>query len=284
MKREDHLVSTSWLAEHLDDPDLRVFDATIHLARPPEPPRSGRADYEAGHIPGAGFLDLATELADPAGEHHFTRPPIDRLESVLSRAGITTRDRVVAYSTSHPMWATRLWWILRSAGVARCALLDGGFAKWVKEGRPVTTDPCAYPETHFEGMPREDLWADRDQVLAAIEDAGVCTINALPSQLHTGEAAMGYARPGHVRGSKNVPFTDVIDSETGLLKADATLREHFDATGALNRSRVITYCGGGIAATLDAFALTILGHENVAVYDGSLSEWAADPTLPMETG
>ena len=128
------------------------------------------------------------------------------------------------------------------------------------------------------------MWATRQEVLAAVGDGAVCTLNALPRSLHTGERDMGYARPGRIAGSRNLPFPALLDNDTGELVTDAELRAHFTETGALERERVISYCGGGIAATLNAFALHLLGHQNVAVYDGSLNEWTRDESLPMETG
>jgi len=182
------------------------------------------------------------------------------------------------------MWATRLWWLLRSAGHERCAVLDGGFAKWCSEGRPTSADPCSYPASTFKADLRESHWASKQEVLASIGDGSVCTINALPSAIHTGEAQMGYARSGRIAGSDNVPFHLLLDSEAGVFKSPTELREHFAKTGAFERERVINYCGGGIAATLNAMALTLAGHPNVAVYDGSLNEWSADADLPMQTG
>ncbi len=281
----DLLVSTEWLDRHLDDPDLRIFDATIHLPTSPgEPVGSGRVDYAKAHIPGAGFIDLVSELSDPESPFPFTRPSATRLERVLSQAGIGNQHRMVAYSSSSPMWSTRLWWLLRSAGHERVAVLDGGFSKWRAEGRPASADSCSYPEATFEPNMQESHWASKREVCDAIQDDSTCTINALPSALHTGEAEMGYARPGRIQASENVPFHLLLDPDTGAFKPISELREQFAAAGVFDRERAITYCGGGIAATLDALALTLAGHPNVAVYDGSLNEWSADPEMPMATG
>jgi thiosulfate/3-mercaptopyruvate sulfurtransferase len=281
----DSLVSTEWLAAHLTDADLRVFDSTIQLPEVAgERATSGRDDYAQAHIPGAGFLDLLSELSDTSSAFPFTRPTTDQLERAVSQAGIGNESRVVVYSSSNVMWATRVWWLLRSAGHERVAVLDGGFAKWCTEGRPTSAEACGYPPSSFEADMRESQWASRQEVQAAIGDGSTCTLNALPSALHTGEVEMGYARPGHIEGSENVPFHLLLDSETGELKPAAELRDHFARAGVLERERVINYCGGGIAATLNALALTLAGHPNVAVYDGSLNEWSSDPKLPMKTG
>jgi thiosulfate/3-mercaptopyruvate sulfurtransferase len=280
------LVSTEWLAAHLGDSDLRVFDTTVHL-RPATPGpytiESGRADYAREHVPGAGFLDLTDALSDPNAGLNFTNPKPDQLERELGAAGIGEGARVVLYATTTPMWATRVWWMLRAAGFDAAAVLDGGFGKWKTEGRAVSSEPCRYPPARFRARPRPQRWADRDEVLASIGSGSVCTINALSRSVHTGESETSYGRKGHIEGSVNVPFASLVNRD-GTYRAPAELRAGFDAVGAFGRSRVICYCGGGISATMDAFALSLLGHPDVAVYDGSLSEWARDPSLPMKTG
>jgi len=280
------LVSTAWLEAHLGDPDLRVFDTTVHL-RPASPGpyriESGRADYEASHVPGAAFLDLAGDLSDPNSPLSFTMPPLERLARALGAAGVGRGSRVVVYTTTTPMWATRLWWMLRASGFDEVAVLDGGFAKWTAEGRSVEAGARAYPPAELSLTARPGAWADKADVLAAIEDGAVCTINALSPSVHSGESPMNYGRKGHIKGSRNVPYAALLKDD-GTYRDDADLRALFDTVGAFERARVICYCGGGISATMDALALTRLGHPSVAVYDGSMSEWSRDPAMPMETG
>lgn len=280
------LVSTEWLAQHLRDPDLRIFDVTVHL-RPSTPGpykiESGRADYETAHIPGAAFLDLARDLSDPDSPLGFTMPSLDRFARALGAAGVSRNTRIVAYSTPTPMWATRLWWMLRASGFDDAAVLDGGFAKWTSEGRPVEAGSRSYPSATLSLSARPGLWADKNDVLKAIGDGGVCTINALSPSVHSGESQMSYGRKGHIKGSRNVPYAALLKPD-GTYRDEAELRALFDGVGAFERARAICYCGGGISATMDALALTRLGHPSVAVYDGSMSEWTRDPNLPMETG
>lgn len=280
------LVSTHWLQGHLGDPDLRLFDVTVHL-RPatPGPYRveSGRADYEAAHIPGAAFLDLAADLSDTSSRLNFTRLPADRLAAALGAAGVADGDRVVAYSSTTPMWATRLWWMLRAAGFENAAVLDGGLAAWRAAGLPVEAGSRRYPPATLSLTDQPGAWADKADVLAAIGDGAVCTINALSPSVHSGESSTSYGRKGHIKGSVNVPYAGLL-GEDGRYRDDAQLRDLFESVGALQREQVICYCGGGISATMDALALTRLGHPAVAVYDGSMSEWTADPEAPMETG
>ncbi len=280
------LVSTEWLAQHLGDPDLRIFDVTVHL-RPANPGpyviESGRADYEAAHVPGAAFIDLARDLSDSKAPLPFTMPPLDRLAHALGAAGIKPGTRVIAYTTTTPMWATRLWWMLRASGFNDVAVLDGGFAKWTKEGRAVELGTRHYPPAEISLFSRPGAWADKKEVLSAIGNGSVCTINALSPSVHSGQSPMSYGRKGHIKGSRNVPYAALLKDD-GTYRQDLDLRELFDMVGALERPRVICYCGGGISATMDALALTRLGHPSVAVYDGSMSEWSRDPNLPMETG
>ena len=280
------LVSTAWLADNLGDPDLRIFDATVHL-RPstPGPYRieSGRDDYRTGRIPGAGFLDLTGDLSLAGAPLNFTLPPLDQLEMAFGAVGIARGTRVVIYSTTTPMWATRVWWMLRSAGFDDVAVLDGGFVRWVAEERPVEVGDRAWPPAALNLKAREGAWANREDVLAAIGDGGVCTINALSPSVHSGDSETSYGRKGHIKGSRNVPYAALLGPD-GTWRSDAELRALFDAVGAFERPRVICYCGGGISATMDALALARLGHPSVAVYDGSMSEWSRDPALPMETG
>ncbi|HZZ90018.1 MAG TPA: sulfurtransferase [Caulobacteraceae bacterium] len=282
------LVSTEQLFRRLKDPDLRVFDVTVHL-RPnasggPYSIESGRADYEAGHVPGAAFLDLAGELSDAASPLAFTMPPAGQLARALGAAGVGAGSNVVAYSTTSPMWATRLWWMLRSCGFDAAVVLDGGLAKWRAEGRPVETGWVRYPPAGDLILTRRPgAWAEKAEVLAAIGDGGVCTLNALSPSVHAGEGPTNYGRKGHIAGSRNVPYAALLNAD-GTFKDDAELRPLFDAVGALGRPKVICYCGGGISATMDALALVRLGHPAVAVYDGSMSEWSRDPEMPMETG
>jgi thiosulfate/3-mercaptopyruvate sulfurtransferase len=280
------LVSTGWLAEHLHDEELRVFDLTVHLRPSTSGPYSietGRADYEAGHVPGAAFLDLANDLSDTSSPLAFTMPPVEAFARALGEAGVGQRTRLVAYTTTTPMWATRLWWMLRACGFDNAAVLDGGLAKWRAEGRSLEAGDRRYPPDQVTLAPRAGAWADKDAVLAAIGDGAVCTINALSPGVHSGESPVNYGRKGHIRGSRNVPYAALLN-EDGTWQSDVALRGLFAGVGALERERVICYCGGGISATMDALALTRLGHENVAVYDGSMSEWTRDPDLPMETG
>jgi thiosulfate/3-mercaptopyruvate sulfurtransferase len=174
--------------------------------------------------------------------------------------------------------------MLRASGFDNAAILNGGWAKWTAEGRSVSTTPCAYTPTEFPSRPRPELFVNRDDVLAAIGDDAVCTINALFPEQHDGSGAMAYGRKGRIPGSVNVPAASLRDADNGAYLSAGELRAKFNAVNVDDAGRIITYCGGGISATSDAFILTLLGYDNVSVYDASMYEWANDDALPMETG
>ncbi|HEX5814874.1 MAG TPA: sulfurtransferase [Methylomirabilota bacterium] len=284
----ESLVETDWLAARLDDPALRILECTAILHALPDGgyrAESGRATWEAGHIPGSGFADLTGELSDQSSPLRFMMPPPAQLASAMAGLGVGDGTRVVLYDRAVNMWAARVWWMLRAVGFDQAAVLNGGWRKWTLEGRPVSTAPCAYPPGRFVPRPRPALFADKTAVLAGVGDTATCVLNALTDEQHRGTGGVTYGRPGRIAGSANVPARSLVDSKTHAYLSPDALRKQFEATGVLRAGRVITYCGGGIAASSDAFVLTaILGHDHVAVYDASLSEWAADPSLPMETG
>jgi len=282
----EYIVSADWLAAHLNDPNLRIFDSTVLLQLGADGQyvmESGLATYEAGHIPGAAFIDLAKDLSDTSQKLGFMLPSADQFAEVMGNLGVGPDNRVVVYSTNMPAWATRLWWMLRVFGFDNVAVLDGGWAKWQAEARPVTKDIPDHAKASFKAGFRPELVANKQDVLAAIGDGDACIINALPPAMHTGEMAP-YGRKGRIADSINVPTGLLDNPETGTLKPVAELTQIFEKSGVLSRDRIITYCGGGIAATHDAFALALIGRPDVAVYDGSMSEWAADPDTPMEAG
>ena len=235
------------------------------------------------HIPGGAFLDLGRDLSDTRSKFAFTLPQTGHLERAFGEAGIGPKTRVVLYTTTNPMWATRVWWMLRASGFDNVAVLDGGYGKWVAEDRPVEIGTRSYAPARLSLTARAQYWADKAAVLAAVGDGAVCTINALSPGVHSGESKMSYGRKGHIAGSRNVPYAALLN-EDGTWRSDDELRPHYEGVGAFERARAICYCGGGISATMNALVLTRLGHPWVAVYDGSMAEWCADAEAPMETG
>lgn len=287
MNMPGFLVGTDWLASQLGASDLSILDATVFLHMNPDgygyTPESGRAKFEAGHVPGAQFVDLIEAFSDQSTEVKFMMPPAARFCALAGALGVGDGRRVVIYSGGSPMWATRLWWMFRSVGFDDCAVLDGGLAKWKQEGRPLTTAIEPPVPATLTPRPRPALWADREAVRSAMNDAGVCTINALSPAVYTGEKNT-YGRPGHIPGSVNVFYDTLLDANDGTFLPPARLKPLFEAVGAYAKPRVICYCGGGISATMDALALTLTGHRDIAVYDGSMWEWVADSALPLKLG
>lgn len=281
----DLLVSTAWLEENLDDPDLRVFDCSVTLvpAGAGVRPESGRAAWEQEHIPGSGFADLLDDLSDKSQPLPIMMPSAAQFAAVVGRYGVGPTSVVVLYDSGPHTWATRVWWMLRAMGFDNAAVLDGGLKKWKAEGRPLSSAPCRYPPAKFAGFPRKGILVGKDQVLKVYDQPQVRLINALSADEHTGRLSRT-ARPGRIPGSGNVPAGSLLDPSAGVFLPLAQLREKFQAQGALDGRGVITYCGGGIAATSAAFTLVRLGVPDVAVYDGSLTEWSRDESLPMETG
>ena len=279
------LVATDWLAAHLSDPDLRIFDCSVTLVPHGAgvKPESGKAAWAQGHIPGSGFADLLADLSDHSIPLPIMMPPAAQFAAALGRYGVGPGTRVVLYDSGPHTWATRVWWMLRAMGFDNAAVLDGGLKKWQAEGRPLSTAPCAYPPAQFEARPRPGTFVDKAHVCSVMAHPECRLINALSADEHSGKVSRT-ARPGRIPGSGNVPAGSLIDPATGAYLPLAQLREKFAAQGALDGRKVVTYCGGGIAATSAAFTLARLGVTDLGVYDGSLSEWSQDAALPMETG
>ena len=291
MREPNALISTEALAHDLGDSNLRIFDCTTYLE--PPPPGSdvpyiavpGRKSFEEAHIPGADFLDIQGQFSDNATRLRFMMPPMAQLEAAFGRHGIGPGARVVLYSIGTMMWATRFWWMLKALGFDCAAVLDGGFDKWQSEGRPVESGPAkGYPPAVFVAKPRLGWFVDKQAVLAATGDPDIAIVNALGPQFHQGLEPSRYGRPGRIPGSVNVPAASLIDpqSKTFTSLDDAAVK--FADAGVTKDRGVIVYCGGGISATIDLFLLHQLGFDNLRLYDGSMGEWARDPTLPIERG
>ncbi|MCP4572893.1 MAG: sulfurtransferase [bacterium] len=275
----DSLVTTEWLSRHLDDQDLVVLDCTVFIELDEQGrmrPVNGRANYEKGHIPSAGFADLLGELSDVDGPRRYALPTPENLCTAMGTLGVGDNARVVLYDGSNSAWASRVWWMLRWIGFDRAAVLDGGLRAWTAEGRPLSTEPADEPSRKISPLLRPALVADRDEVFASISDDNVSLIDAMPGPHFQGKMVL-YDRPGHIPGAINIPVTDLLD-ESGRFRPHDELAA---LCGDDHESRAIIYCGGGIAASANAFVITRLGFTNVAVYMASLQEWAADPANPL---
>jgi thiosulfate/3-mercaptopyruvate sulfurtransferase len=283
------LVDVAWLAQHLEDPAVRIFDATVQLVRAPEGGPyevvSGRPEYEVEHIPGAAFADVAGELADPESPFHFTVPTPERFAKRAGRLGIGPGTHVVVYAQDTPMWATRLWWLLRYFGFDEVSVLDGGLSAWRAAGHELSAQTASYPSVSFTSRPRPELLATRADIERIVAgEAPSCLINALLPPAFRGEGISSYSRPGRIPSSVSAPWNSMIDPATNRFRPSDELERELDAVGARGSDPVIAYCGGGISATVDVFALALTGRDDVRLYDGSLTEWSHDPSLPLEVG
>lgn len=280
-------VSPRWLHDYLNDENLVVVDATNHLPVPtdgPYVPESGAQTYRAEHIPGALFADLLGDFADPAAAEPWTAPDHERFAAAAGALGIGDGATVVVYDQHDGFWATRFWWHLRYEGFDQVTVLDGGLPAWEAAGFEVTdVVPEPTPRT-FTGTRRPGLIRSTDEIAANLDDEGTVLVNVLDEATYCGEVDT-YARRGHIPGSISLPVFTLRDPATGALRPVEELRAEFESAGLLDTDkRVVTYCGGGIAATGVAHALALAGRDDVAIYDGSMTAWAGKPELPLVTG
>jgi thiosulfate/3-mercaptopyruvate sulfurtransferase len=274
------LVSTRWLSEHLDDADLVVLDCSVLVEQDENGGMrsvSARSAYEKGHIPGAGFADLTGDLSDSDSPYEFALPTAEKFSAVMAALGVGDDSRVVLYDRFGSVWAARVWWMLRWIGFDRAALLDGGLGAWTAEGRPLSTQAAEQPVRQLTPSPRPELIADRDEVFESISNDNIRLIDAMPESHYRGDMVL-YEWPGHIPGATNTPAFSLLD-ESGRYLPDDELAGLFPGD---RNMRTITYCGGGISASSDAFTLTRLGYNNVAVYVSSLQEWTTDLNNPLE--
>jgi len=277
------LVDTGWLADHLNAPDVRVVDASYYL---PNEGLDPRAEYEAQHIPGAVFFDI-DDIADSASPLPHMLPSPEKFSSKVRRLGLGDGVRIVVYDQRGIWSAARAWWSFRVFGHEDVAVLDGGLPKWLKEGRAVVDGPGQSQPRHFTARINTFLVRDKAQVLANIESRREQVLDARGAGRFTGESPEPRAgmRSGHIPGSRSLPFMELLDPETQTMRPAAALEERFAAAGIDLRRPVVTSCGSGVTAGVLALGLHLLGHRQVAVYDGSWSEWGLpDGDTPIETG
>lgn len=280
-KRPELLIETEELARRLSDPSLRIVDCTVGLA-----PRAdggydivkGEAGWARGHIPGADFIDLGEALAGPSSISPYAMPSPERFAEVVGRHGIGNDNEVVVYSAGGIANAARLFLMFRVMGHDKVRLLNGGWEKWQREGHPVATEKPMHPAASFRAAPRDGYFLDKPAMRNALDDAGACIVMALPAAVFHGEKVM-FSRPGRIPRSINIPAGELVDAAGTFLPADQLEQK---LSRAMSADRVINYCGAGMTAAVNSFALNLLGHDAAAVYDGSMLEWAADDSLPLE--
>lgn len=280
--KREALVSTDWLAENLGAPDLRVVDASYYL---PGEGLDPRQEFEAQHIPGAVFFDIDA-IKDPDSELPHMLPPPHIFSSKVRRLGLGDGLRLVIYDQRGIFSAPRVWWTFRAFGHEEVAVLDGGLPKWLNEGRPVEEGEARPEERHFTARLNGLLVRDRAQLLANLADRAEQVLDARSRARFEGGAPEPRAglRGGHIPGSRNLPFNEIVDPRSQTLLDDDALRARFAAAGIDPGRPVVTSCGSGVTAAVLALGLHRIGHRDVAVYDGSWSEWGQPGDTPVETG
>ena len=281
------IVNCEWLAKNIDNNNIRTYDCTTYLHYRDNDPslpyvvESGREQYEKSHIPNSSYIDLQSDLSDKDSPYRFTMPNLKVLSENFQKVGIGEGFHIVLYSRNGTQWSARIWWMLRSVGVDNVSILDGGFNEWTRLGLPTSDKILTFPKSNFNFKPRNEIFIDKEPVIKALEDKNTKILNSLTEDIHKGLNPR-YGRPGRIPNSLNIPFHKLLDPETGKFLGAEELLEIFQKNKISYENQIINYCGGGIAASLEAFVLYQLGYKNLKIYDNSLSEWAIDENLPME--
>lgn len=279
----EFLVSTEWLAARLSDPQVVVVDTRWYLRG-----KRGLEEYRSGHLPGAAFLDVDTDLSDPPGPGRPGRHPLpsaERFAGALARIGVRHGALVVGYDDEGGAVAARLWWLLRYFGLRVGRVLDGGLAAWKAEGRPMeTADAARRPASRLALTPQRGLVVDKQRMIELLRQPGTLVLDGRPPDRFRGENETVDARPGHIPGAKNAFVGDNLVEPNGRFRSPEALAERFAALGANEAKTIVCHCGSGVKACHNILALTIAGRPDALLYEGSWSEWAADPTLPAEPG
>ena len=275
------LVSTEWLHAHLKDPDLRILDGSYYL---PQMGRDPRTEYDAAHIPNARFFDI-DDVADHGSDLPHMVPPVEKFMSRMRAMGVGDGHQVVVYDGMGLFSAARVWWLFKLMGQNNIAVLDGGLPKWQSEGRPVEDLPPVIRDRHMTVRRQNHMVKDVTQVSAASKLGDYEIIDARSPGRFRGEEPEPRAglRPGHIPGSKNVCFKDLLNADQ-TMKNPVEIRQIFEAAGVDFNKPAITTCGSGVTAAVLSLGLERIGKTDHSLYDGSWSEWGMFPTVPVATG
>lgn len=289
--RNQFLVETSWLAEHLYDPQIRIVDLRGYVRLTNRPGVEGhhdalyigaRDEYEKEHIPEALYIDWSSDIVDPTDDVEAQIAPPARFAEMMEQLGIGDQHLVVAYD-AHPasQFATRFWWALNYYGHKQVVVLNGGYPKWKREGRPVTDVIPTYAPAVFTPRPQPQMRATAAEVLSLIGQPGVNLVDARDAGQYTGAIARGEGRRGHIPSAINIPREELI-AEDGTFRGNEEIQRIFSQAGVSPDQHVVAYCNGGVAATSILFSLALLGYPNLTNYDGSWNEWGSRQDLPIE--
>ena len=277
----ESLVSTAWLAQHLADPDLRVVDASYYL---PMQNRSARAEYDQRHIPGAVFFDI-DEIADTSSSLPHMLPSPEKFASRVRKLGLGDGNRIVIYDSQGLFSAARVWWEFRVFGHKDVAVLDGGLPKWIAEGRPVDDQPPQPRERHFTARLDHSQIRDKAQMMANLSAKRDQVVDARPAgRFHAREPEVWPGRrSGHIPGSHNLPYVELLNATDKTLLPAEQISARFRGAGIDLARPVVASCGSGVTAAVLALGLHLIGHRDVAVYDGSWAEWGLPGETPVES-
>jgi len=278
----DALVDTAWVANHRDDAQVRIVDASWHL---PPTGRNGREEYGAAHIPGAVYFDIDAISAPDSTLPHML-PTAEAFAAAVGALGIGNDHRVVVYDADGLFSAPRVWWMFRAFGHNNVAVMTGGFRAWRNEGRPVSSDIPSPAAADFKASFNAGMVRSKEQMRANLDGGAELVLDARAANRFAGtepEFRPG-VRPGHIPGSGNLPYTEIVDGDAGAFVDADDLRIAFDAQGATGVQPVTTTCGSGITACILGLGLHLIGRDDWAVYDGSWTEWGGSDDTPIEAG
>jgi thiosulfate/3-mercaptopyruvate sulfurtransferase len=283
--RESLLAETDWLAAHLHDPRVRIVDIRGTIKPPTESPpwyAANRDAYQVRHIPGAVFVDWLTDIVDPAGPVKMTVARPEAFAALMGQLGIGDEHEVIVYDASGSI-APRLWWVLNYYGHPAARVLNGGFPKWVAEGRPVTADVPSHPPARFTPRIAAEWRASAAEVRARLADPTTAIVDCRSPAEFRGELTRG-DRPGRIRDAVNLPAGRLLEGEYKVWRPDAELRRLFEDAGVTSDRDVITYCNAGVAASIALFGAKLLGYPRAKNFAGSWYEWERDPQNPTAAG
>jgi thiosulfate/3-mercaptopyruvate sulfurtransferase len=283
--RDALLAETEWLAAHLDDPTVRVVDIRGTIRPPSAPPpwyAASREAYEAGHIPGAVFVDWLWDIVDPAAPVKMTVARADQFAALMGRLGIGDAHTVIAYDDNGHL-APRLWWALNYYGHPAVRVLNGGYPKWVAEGRPVTPAGPRHPPARFTPRARPEWRAGVDEVRARLQDRDIALVDCRSPAEFRGEIGRG-EKVGRIPGAVNLPVGRLMEGAHHVWRSEGDLRKLFEEAGVTPERDVVTYCNAGVSAAIGLFGAKLLGYPRARNFAGSWYEWEHDPGNPIEAG